>query len=1190
MKTIFGLDLGVVSVGWAVIKEREQIEEQTRIEGAGVRISSLDGSVVSAYKRGESIGTNVARTQKRGMRRNLQRYKLRRKNLRECLLRYGWIKPDTFLNEVGQTRFYTYEQRAKATTERISLEDMARVLLMINKKRGYKSNRKDNTTEDKKQSAYLESIKEKSNTLKQQTLTIGQYLWNIIEQSGHNRLRGLVFYRKEYLNELETIWKKQAEFNPEEFTATRYKEIEQIIFYQRELKSCKELIAHCELEQEICTTKGADGKEIHYTKAPKVCPKSSPIYQEFKIWQRLNDVVLFQKDEIRPWKSVRALRERLQTPEDWEDARVRPLTDEEKKLLFDKLSFVKELKQEAVLTSLFGKVHHWNMNFEKLEGNITLAQLYSKYKAAYVEIEKKQPKGKTDVEKYKMLYDYFKKEDNPLYRNTFYFDSTLEGKAFEKQAFYRLWHLLYSYTADNSLSGQQSLIDKLETTFGFPKLLAEELSTIHFPDGYASLSTKAIRKILPFMKQGQQYSEACESAGYRHSARSLTKAEIAEKTYVPSLELLKRNSLRNPVAEKMLNQMIHVVNQLTATYGRPDEIRVEMARELKKNADERKNLSKAIVKNEKDRQRIVQILEKNYHIQNVKNSQIEKYRLWEELKDNGYKTLYSDQYVDIYDLLKTEGGSKYNVEHIIPRSVLFDNSFHNKTIELRSVNEQKGNETAYDYMRGKGANALDCYIQRVKDLYAKMAISGKKKDYLLMSAEELPQDFLARDLKMTQYIAREAVKRLENLAPRVMATTGSITGALRDRWGLIDIMAQVHRGEEVLSNVEQEEDGKGGKRIDHRHHVLDALVVAFTKPAIVQHYNTLSSHARGEKNYITESVLGIPISNLNKDSFRALIKDELRKILISNKANNKVLTSHINKAKPYVDVQKDKLQQTWTIRGALHDETIYGQIKNPERTGEKIFTIRKEVNKDFKAEYIDRVVDAAARKVLRERLATFGGDTNQAFANLEEQPIWLSQEKGIAIKKVTLQVTDKPIPLRLQRDVHGQVIKDKEGNPQFTHFANTNNNHHVAFYRTPSGKVEERMVSFYEAAKRGIAGLPIIDRDYRKADGYEFLFTLKKNEYVVFPSMEGEPAFDPRTIDLTDVANVEKISPYLFRVQKISSCYYVFRHHADTSTETEKKFQNITWKRIQSLSNKEFLGLVKVRLNHIGRIVAVGEE
>ena len=108
-----------------------------------------------------------------------------------------------------------------------------------------------------------------------------------------------------------------------------------------------------------------------------------------------------------------------------------------------------------------------------------------------------------------------------------------------------------------------------------------------FEDDYGSLSAKAIHKILPYMKEGCGYDVACTYAGYRHSASSLTKEEIEQFELLDQLELLPKNSLRNPVVEKILNQMVNVVNEIISTYGRPDEIRVELARELKKNQKER---------------------------------------------------------------------------------------------------------------------------------------------------------------------------------------------------------------------------------------------------------------------------------------------------------------------------------------------------------------------------------------------------------------------------------------------------------------------------------------------------------------------------------------------------------------------------------------------------------------------------
>ena len=177
------------------------------------------------------------------------------------------------------------------------------------------------------------------------------------------------------------------------------------------------------------------------------------------------------------------------------------------------------------------------------------------------------------------------------------FDATLEKDAFYKQSYYRLWHLLYSYVGDNSKTGNEKLIKRIEELCGFEKEYAKILAQVYFEEDYANLSAKAIRKILPHLKEGKSYSDACKEAGYEsHSVRSLTKEQLEHKEYVDQLQQIPRNSLRNPVVEKILNQMINVVNQLILAYGKPDEIRVELARELKKNRKERESFADTIKK------------------------------------------------------------------------------------------------------------------------------------------------------------------------------------------------------------------------------------------------------------------------------------------------------------------------------------------------------------------------------------------------------------------------------------------------------------------------------------------------------------------------------------------------------------------------------------------------------------------
>ncbi len=125
---------------------------------------------------------------------------------------------------------------------------------------------------------------------------------------------------------------------------------------------------------------------------------------------------------------------------------------------------------------------------------------------------------------------------------------------------YQLWHLLYSYAGDNSKTGDSSLIKKLQRRYGFSKEYASIMSKISFDNDYGNLSAKAIMRILPHLRNGLQYSDACNAAGYNHSKRSLTKQDILNKVLVSQIDLLPRNSLRQPVVEKILNQLINITN------------------------------------------------------------------------------------------------------------------------------------------------------------------------------------------------------------------------------------------------------------------------------------------------------------------------------------------------------------------------------------------------------------------------------------------------------------------------------------------------------------------------------------------------------------------------------------------------------------------------------------------------------
>lgn len=1399
MKRILGLDLGTNSIGWALVKEKENENEQSSIKRLGVREIYLTTDEQSNFEKGKSITTNADRTLKRSMRRNLQRYKLRRDNLIKVLKENKFITDETLLNENGnRTTFETYRLRARAVSEEISLEELSRVLLMINKKRGYKSSRKaksdnesgqlidgievakklyeDNLTpgqyvlsllrngknnipdfyrsdlvaefdkiwsfqqqfypevltdnlkeelngkgdketwaicskpfdikgikrntkgwEQKKEdyawraeslnhqidlerlaivlqkvngqikssSGYLGAISDRSKKLYFNKQTVGQFLMSELDKNPNSSLKNQVFYRQDYLDEFEHIWEMQAKFHKELTPELKHLIRDIVIFYQRPLKSQKGLVSFCELEnKEIEIEK--DGKKVKKTIGARVCPKSSPMFQEFRIWQTINNLQI--SGMIVPDKQVDLFGETTANKYG-----KRFLYQDEKETLFKELCFKKKMSKKEILKLLFTNYKELDLNYNEVKGNTTMAALIEASQKI-VEIS-----GNGEYDFSKMSADEIKSIVFPIFKglgfstDIFTFDSSVEGKAFEKQPSYMLWHLLYSYEDDKSKTGNESLINKISEYYGFDKEYSAIIANILLEPDYGSISVKAMRKILPYMKDGLGYSDACQYAGYRHSKRSLTKEELDAKQLKEKLELLPRNSLRNPVVEKILNQMINVVNAVLDVYGRPDEIRVEMARELKKSKSEREEAVKAIRKTTAENEKYKKVLEDEFGIKNVSRNDIIRYRLYLELKDNGFKTLYSNTYIPREKLFSKE----FDIEHIIPQAKLFDDSYSNKTLEARSINIEKADSTAYDYILNKyGENGLEKFKEKVNNLFEKKIISKTKLKRLLTTEKDIPDGFINRDLNNTQYIARKACEILEEIVRRVVPTTGSVTSRLREDWQLVDIMKELNWDKYYKLGLTETTYDKDGRRIskikdwtkrnDQRHHAMDALTIAFTKPAFIQYLNNLK--ARSDK---SSSVYAIEKKELYRDSkgkmrfcppmpldeFRAEAKRQLENILVSIKAKNKVVTRNINVTKTKKTKKGIRKTIQLTPRGQLHNETIYGRIKRyavkeekvnasftedkimtvackryrealltrlkqydgnakkaftgknslaknpiftdslhtetvPEKvktvTLEPIYTKREMISPELK---IDKVIDIGIRQILQKRLEQYGGDAQKAFSNLDENPIWLNEEKGISIKRVTISGVSNVEALHDKRDNRGQLILDKDGNRQPTDFVSTSINHHAAIFRDAEGNIQEHMVSFYEATARARQHLPIIDKNYNKELGWEFLFTMKKNEYFVFPNED--TGFNPKEIDLLDPKNYAIISPNLFRVQTMSKVMYgknvvrdyKFRHHLETTVTRDLK--DITYKQYKNLSFANYI--VKVRINHLGQIVSVGE-
>ncbi|AVR44247.1 type II CRISPR RNA-guided endonuclease Cas9 [Christiangramia fulva] len=1367
MKRILGLDLGTTSIGWALINEAENDQEKSSIIKTGVRVVPLSTDEQQSFEKGQSITINADRTLKRGMRRNLHRYKMRRAAVIEILKRINFITEDTPLAETeNNSTFSTYEARAKAPKEKISKEDFARVLLMINKKRGYKSSRKANNEEegqlidgmavaktlyhqnltpgqysflllkegkkilpdyyrsdlqdefdkiwkfqkqfyneiltdkhkeeikgknknatsnyfekvlgiaraenngsDKKlqhyewrtkavseqiditeiafilteinnqinqSSGYLGAISDRSKELFFNDLTVGQYLYHQLKENPHASLKNLVFYRQDYMDEFDAIWKEQAKHNPELTEKVRQELRDITIFFQRRLKSQKGLINICEFEGVERIVK-IDGEMKKKLVGPRVAPKSSPVFQRFKIWQNINAIRVTRKNN---------------------DLQVYELDEDTKHLLFEELTWVDKMTDKQFLKWLFKDSENnpkdWKLNFKHLEGNRTNAALLEVYKKIVkiegYELNFKKPSSEI-IQNIKACFKTIGIDEHLLD-----FNSELSGNDFVKQTSYELWHLLYSYEDDKSLTGTDSLLKKLQEKFGFQEAQARLLASITFQKDYGSLSVRAMRKILPHLRDGALYDEACSKAGYNHS-NSITKAENADRELKSELEILKKNSLRNPVVEKILNQMINVVNAILndSNLGRPDEIRIELARELKKTAQQRSEMTKQISKVTKEYEAIRTLLKKEFGLPYVSRKDLIKYRLYKELKATGYKTLYSGTYVKPEELFT----NKFDVEHIIPQALLFDDSFSNKTLELRDVNLEKGNETAYDYCERKGW--LEGFKQRVEEVYAAGDIKYMNRKKLLMTRKEIPEGFLNRDLGNAAYIARKSAQILLEITRNVALTSGTITSKLREDWELIDVLKELNFEKYKalgLTYTIQNRHGKEltriaewTKRNDHRHHAMDAITVAFTRPAFIQYLNNMNSESikNGsfygiKEKYTYRSKEGGRRFVKPFETIREEAKRHLESILISHKAKNKVVTKNKNKIR-VKGKGHFRTKTELTPRGQLHKETIYGSAKKYDTKFEKIggsfdldkistvakkkyrealqqrlaefendpkkaftgknslaknpislngngavlpekvktvrlenqYTIRKELTPDIK---IDKVMDIGVQRILQKRLDDFEGKAKEAFSNLDENPVWLNEGKKIPLKRVTISGINNAEALHNAKDHLGNEIKDDRGNTIPVDYVSTGNNHHVAIYQDEKGNLQEEVVSFYEAVIRKNQSLPIIQKEHPK--GWKFLFTMKQNEMFVFPSED----FNPDEIDLMDPNNKTEISRHLFRVQKFTIRDYFFRHHLETNVELKKELKDVTWIRT-GLSGIE--GIIKVRLNHLGDIVQVRE-
>lgn len=584
-------------------------------------------------------------------------------------------------------------------------------------------------------------------------------------------------------------------------------------------------------------------------------------------------------------------------------------------------------------------------------------------------------------------------------------------------------------TERNNLATDMLTIDnvagflkRMKTHWGFDEATAIKLAETELEKGYARLSTRAMRRILPHLEAGMIYSEACAAAGYDHANPGRASATGA---------LSEPGNLRNPVVQKALYEARKVVNGVIREYGMPDVIRVEMARDMKTTMKEKKRIQKEQNDRKKKNEAARGRLRAEWGIENPSGDDVDKYNMWEECNQT---CPYTGESISREALFS----ANVDVEHIIPYSRSLDDSYMNKTLCMAAENRSvKKNMTPYETYAADEARWQEIN-QRIKALPYPKRMRFEQKE---INTDEC----VTRQLNDTRYISREVQTYLKQLGTaEVEVTKGQATATLRRRWGLDRILAPPG---EAIKNRE-----------DHRHHAIDAVVVALTSRRLFSKLSRLSARYGGA----SLSERGFALEN----PWATFYSDICEKI-------GGIVVSHASARK---------------ISGALHAETAMGYLE-----GREVFAYRKPLDAFNKEKQLEDIGDRKIREIVKARLNEHGGDFKAAFGNLTEKPL-LHLDGKTPIKSVRVHVTVRKPEMSLC------AIK-RDGKP-YKYFE-LGNNHHVEIIEdTKTGKRKGIFVTAIEAAKRArIDKTKIVQREH--GNEWRFVMSLCINDTLEIIDNDG---------------------------------------------------------------------------------------
>lgn len=495
-----------------------------------------------------------------------------------------------------------------------------------------------------------------------------------------------------------------------------------------------------------------------------------------------------------------------------------------------------------------------------------------------------------------------------------------------------------------------------------------------------NLSVKACEKIIPFLEQGMQYDKACESAGY-----SFKNENRDERTmYLPANEQQapELGDISNPVVRRAVSQTIKVINSIIREMGSsPCFISVELAREMARNFDDRRKDEKQMQENAAKNEAIKEKIAKEFNRLKVTGMDILKYKLYEE--QNG-KCLYSMEPLDLNRLFEP---GYVDIDHILPYSISFDDTYNNKVLVKSKENRQKGNRLPLEYLQGQRRSNFLVYVNNMPN--------SKKKFNLLKEAftEEDEKEFKERNLTDTKYISRFMYNFIRNhllfaenntnKKRTVHCVNGRATAYIRKRWGINKIR----------------EDGD-------LHHAVDAAVIACITEGMIKRISKYSKRHELDDDYVHNDEIDFSTGEFI-DRF-PMPYPHFRKELDIRTSNDPMqYLKDIHS--PYYDPNEEikpifvSRMPNHKVTGQAHLETVKSKKEiDSGVTLEKISLSKLKLDKDGEIDrYYNPSSDLLLYNALKQRLQQFGGNGEKAFAEPFFKPK-ADGSQGPLVKKVKI--------------------------------------------------------------------------------------------------------------------------------------------------------------------------------------------